>query len=94
MPERPQGRAPLAVLADTGIAISSPQDYDLMAGLLLDADRGWGEAAPAQITRRAMAAPRAEPPPQGRRGARRRSPLLLDSPLAGLRGTGTAGRPQ
>ena len=87
--------APL-LLADTGITISSPQDYDLMAGLLLDADRppGRGEAAPAQITRRAMAAPHAEPPPQGRRAARRRSPPPLDSPSADLRGTGTTGRPQ
>lgn len=87
----PAWHAPL-LLADTGFTIRSPQDYDLMAGLLFGAGRppGRGQAAPVQITRRAVA-PCAEPPVKGRRAVRRRSSAL---PPDCLPGTGGTGRPQ
>jgi len=82
------------LLADTGITISSPEEYDLMAGLLLGLGRppGRGQAAPAAITRR-IAARHTEPPPRGRPAVRRRSgPLPPDSPPPGPPGANAAGR--
>jgi len=103
LPRRPAGagtgipgwlagwHAPL-LLADTGITISSAEEYDLMADILLGLGRlpGRGQAAPAAITRR-VEARRAEPPSRGRPAARRRSSPL---PPPGLPGAGTTGRPQ